>query len=73
MSDYLDDMLDEEPTRSVVRWMDRPPLQLGPAALSGAVAGAFVLGAITALGLVMLSRRTEIQPRLRSQFSRLIH
>ena len=34
---------------------------------------AFVLGAITALGLVMLSRRTEIQPRLRSQFSRLIH
>ena len=43
------------------------------AALSGAVAGAFLLGAVAALGLVMLSRRTAIQPRLRNQFSRLLH
>jgi hypothetical protein len=73
MSDYLDDMLDEEPTRSVVRWMDRPPMQMGAAALSTAVAGAFLLGAVAALGLVMLSRRTTIEPRLRNQFSRLLH
>ncbi len=64
MTDYFDDVLDEEPTGSLVRWMDRPPMQVGAAALSGAVA---------ALGLVMLSRRTTIEPRLRNQFSRLLH
>ncbi|WP_156378399.1 MULTISPECIES: hypothetical protein [unclassified Phenylobacterium] len=73
MSDYYDDVLDEEPTGTVVRWMDRPPLHLGPAALSGAVAGAFLLGAVAALGLVVLSRRTTFEPRLRSRFSRLLH
>ena len=73
MSDYLDDRLDDEPSGSVVRWMDRPPMQVGAAALSGAVAGAFLLGAVAALGLVVLSRRTTIEPRLRNQFSRLIH
>jgi len=73
MSDYIDDMLDEPPTRSVVRWMGRPPMHLGPAALSGAVAGAFVLGAVAALGLVVLSRRSTAEPRLGNRFSRLLH
>ena len=73
MTDYFDDVIDEEPTGSLVRWMDRPPMQVGAATLSGAVAGAFLLGAAAALGLVRLSRRTTIEPRLRNQFSRLLH
>ena len=60
MSDYLDDMLDEPPTRSVVRWMDRPPMHLSPAALSGAVAGAFVLGLASAVGLMALTSRFTV-------------
>lgn len=73
MSEYFDDVLDEEPTGTLVRWMNRPPLHLGPAALSGAVAGAFLLGAAAALGLVALSRRSTAQPRLGNRFSRLLH
>lgn len=49
MTDYFDDVLDEQPTGSLVRWMDRPPMQVGAATLSGAVAGAFLLGAAAAL------------------------
>lgn len=73
MTDYFDDVLDEEPTGNLVRWMDRPPMHVGAATLSGAVAGAFLLGAAAALGLVMLSRRTSIEPQLRNRFSRLLH
>jgi hypothetical protein len=40
-----------------VRWMDRPPMHLSPAALSGAVAGAFVLGLAAAVGLMALTSR----------------
>ena len=72
MTDYFDDVLDEEPTGSLVRWMDRPPMQVGAAALSGAVAGAFLLGAVAALGLVMLSRRTTIVLRLRYELCRVV-
>ena len=72
MSDYLDDMLDEEPTRSVVRWMDRPPLQLGPAAISTAVAGAFLLGAVAAFGAMALSGRFSVR-QVHSRTSRLLH
>ncbi len=72
MSDYLDDMLDEEPTGTVVRWMDRPPMHLSPAALSSAVAGAFLLGAVAAFGVMALSGRFTV-PRIRSRTSRLLH
>ena len=57
MSDYLDDRLDDESSGSVVRWMGRPPMHLSPAALSGAVAGAFVLGLAAAVGLMALTSR----------------
>ena len=39
MSDYFEDTLGDEPDAAVVRWMDRPPLHVGAAALSSAVAG----------------------------------
>ena len=39
----------------------------------GVAQAAFLLGAVAALGLVVLSRRTTIEPRLRNQFSRLLH
>ena len=48
MSDYFEDTLGDEPDAAVVRWMDRPPLHVGAAALSSAVAGAFLLGAVAA-------------------------
>ena len=51
MSDYFEDTLGDEPDAAVVRWMDRPPLHVGAAALSSAVAGAFLLGAVAAFGL----------------------
>ena len=60
MSDYLDDRLDDEPSGSVVCWMDRPPMHLSPAALSGAVAGAFVLGLAAAVGLMALTSRFTV-------------
>jgi hypothetical protein len=72
MSDYLDDMLDEPPTRSVVRWMDRPPMSVSPAALSGAVAGAFVLGAAAVLAVMAITGRITVR-QVRNRTSRLLH
>ena len=56
MSDYADELeledADEEP--EIVHWMEPRPLTVGAAGLSGAVAGAFVLGAATAVGVLAL-------------------
>ncbi len=73
MSDYFEDILGEEPDAAVVRWMDRPPLNVGAAALSTAVAGAFLLGAVAAFGLVALSGRFRPEPTVRNRISRLLH
>ena len=73
MSDYFEDTLGDEPDGAVVRWMDRPPLHVGAAALSSAVAGAFLLGAVAAFGLMALSGRFTAEPRVRSRISRLLH
>ena len=72
-SDYTDDNLAEAPETEVVHWMDRRPLTIGAAGLSGAVAGAFLLGAVAALGLVVLSSRISPRPRWNNLFSRSIH
>ena len=72
MSDYLDDRLDEPPTRSVVRWMDRPPMSVSPAALSGAVAGAFVLGAAAVLAVMAITGRITVR-QVGNRTSRLLH
>lgn len=73
MSDYFEDMLDEAPNGAVVRWMDRPPMHVGAAALSSAVAGAFLLGAVAAFGLMALSGRFRVEPRIHNRISRLLH
>lgn len=72
MADYLDDYLDEEPTRSVVRWMDRPPMQVGAAGLSTAVAGAFLLGAVVAFGLMAATGRFSLR-QVRNRTSQWLH
>lgn len=72
-SDYTEDNLAEAPEAEVVRWMDRRPITVGAAGLSGAVAGAFLLGAVAALGLVALSSKISPRPRWNNLFSRSIH
>ena len=73
MSDYFEDTLGDEPDGAVVRWIDRPPLHVGAAALSSAVAGAFLLGAVAAFGLMALSGRFTAEPTVRNRISRLLH
>jgi hypothetical protein len=45
----LDDLGQPAENGELVHWMERKPLAVGPAAVSAAVAGAFVLGAVTAV------------------------
>ena len=54
MSDYADELELEDPEDEpeIVHWMQPRPLSVGAAGLSGAVAGAFVLGAATAVGVL---------------------
>ena len=73
MSDYYEDILGDEPDGAVVRWMDRPPMHVGAAALSTAVAGAFLLGAVAAFGLMALSGRFTTGRPIRNRISRLLH
>ena len=47
-------------------------MHVGPATLSGAVAGAFVLGAAAVLAIMALSGRVTV-PDVRSQFGRRFH
>jgi hypothetical protein len=56
MSDYIEDDLPDDPDvePEIVHWMEPRPLSVGAAGLSGAVAGAFVLGALTAVGVLTL-------------------
>lgn len=65
MSDYVDveDDVPEEPDGEIVHWMEAKPLSIGPAGLSGAVAGAFVLGAATAVGVLALMHMLAPPPR----------
>lgn len=65
MSDYVDveEEVPEEPDGEIVHWMDPKPLAIGPAGLSSAVAGAFVLGAVTAVGVLALMHMLSPPPR----------
>lgn len=51
---------DEAPQAELVHWMEPRHLRVGPAGLSGAVAGAFVLGALTAVGVLALARALDL-------------
>jgi hypothetical protein len=56
MSDYADelDLEETEEDPDIVHWMAPRPLSVGAVGLSSAVAGAFVLGAATAVGVLAL-------------------
>ena len=74
MSDYPEDVFGDEPEGALVRWMNRPPLHVGAAALSTAVAGAFLLGAVAAFGVLALTGRFSSGPQqVRERVRRLLH
>lgn len=56
MTEATTDILAEPPDEPVVHWMERPPGKYGPAAVGGALAGAFALGVLTTLAAVALGR-----------------
>ncbi len=47
---------DEEPPLEIVRWYERPGPLVGGGAQASALAGAFVLGALTTLAALVLAR-----------------
>lgn len=59
MSDYEPDILSAPPDAPVVKWMERPPVSMGAAGLTGALAGAFVLGMLVAVAAVAVGRILE--------------
>jgi hypothetical protein len=69
-----DDIGPVEPNGEVVHWMQPKPLSLGPAGLSAAAAGAFALGAVTAVAVLavlhMLGPEREAEPPRRWRFRR---
>lgn len=54
MSDYVidDDDFSEEPENEVVHWMAPKPLSVGAAGVAAVASAAFVLGALTTLGVL---------------------
>ena len=67
MSDEIqdwDEILPHEPNGEVVQWMASKPLTVGAAGISAAVAGAFALGALTALGVLALMHRLGPPPEV---------
>ncbi|MDD3838146.1 MAG: hypothetical protein PHG43_09955 [Phenylobacterium sp.] len=65
MSDYVidDDDFSEEPENEVVHWMAPKPLSVGAAGVAAVASAAFVLGALTTLGV--LAALHWIDPRSR--------
>ncbi|HEY9217715.1 MAG TPA: hypothetical protein VIO94_06690 [Phenylobacterium sp.] len=63
MSEYLieEDEFAEEPENEVVQWMAAKPLSVGAQGLAAAVSAAFVIGALTAVGVLAALR--WIEPR----------
>lgn len=63
MSEYVldDDDFTEEPENEVVQWMAPKPLSVGAAGIASVASAAFVLGALTAVGV--LAALHWIEPR----------
>jgi hypothetical protein len=59
MTDFTPDVLSEPPDEPVVHWMERPPMSVGAAGLTGALAGAFMLGIAVTLAAVVVGRLLE--------------
>lgn len=52
--DYVDDILPDEPNGELVHWMEPKPMSLGLPQISVAAAGAFALGALSAVAVLAL-------------------
>jgi hypothetical protein len=52
-----DDFDEDEPDKDIVHWMDARPLGVSTVGMSTVIAGAFAVGALTAVGLLFLSGR----------------
>lgn len=65
MSEYVidDDDFSEEPENEVVQWMAPKPLSVGAGGIASVASAAFVLGALTAVGV--LAALHWIEPRSR--------
>ena len=55
--DIGDEVRPVESNGELVHWMARKPLTVGPAGISAAAAGAFALGAVTAVVVLALMHR----------------
>jgi hypothetical protein len=66
-----DEVLPHEPSGELVHWMAPKPLSIGPAGVSAAAAGAFVLGVASTLAVLALThwlgpqREVEVPRRFR--------
>jgi len=58
---YHPDVLSEPPDEPVVHWMERPSMSIGPAGLTGAVAGAFILGMLVVVAAMAVGRLLETE------------
>jgi hypothetical protein len=66
----MDDLGQPAPDGELVHWMDPKPLSVGPAGISAAAAGAFVLGVAAAVTVLALAhwlgpQRELPQPQFR--------
>lgn len=64
------DVLPEEPNGEVVHWMAPKPLRVGPKGISIATAGAFAVGAATAVAVLALMHWLKPQQTILAQVRR---
>ncbi len=60
----LDDLAQPAANGELVHWMDPKPLSVGPAGVTGAALGAFVLGAASAVALLAAAHLLRPAPRM---------
>jgi hypothetical protein len=69
--DFVDDILPDEPNGELVHWMQAKPMSMGLPQISAAAAGAFALGAVTAITVLAVmhwigpERTAQMPNRLR--------
>jgi len=59
MSTHTDDVATEPADGELVHWMEPKPVSLGLGGVTAAAAGAFVLGAVVALGVMALLQHLD--------------
>lgn len=72
MSEYAEDFMIDEPDQALVHWMEPKHLTIGAAGLSGAIIGAFALGALATLGVIALARWIDHHDEVEELLSRRV-